>query len=539
LIYVDLSTSFAIAALLISLVLKYQNYETTKARQTAESELKRAEEASRAKGDFLSNMSHEIRTPMNAIIGMVTIGQRTDDPALKNRCLEQIHDASNHLLGIINDILDMSKIEANKLELSEVPFDIRKVIDTVTNVIAFRAAEVDQNIQVTVDERVPSLVIGDDQRLAQVITNLLSNAIKFSPDGASIELDVKRLDGAADGVSGAGSDGDGDDAGDGAGFVAGAAGAGDADNAAGAGDGATTATTAVATATRAVAATGAVAAADADHKSASDDEAADSCVLQVDVKDHGIGISDEQIPRLFHSFEQAESGTSRKYGGTGLGLAISKRIIEAMDGRIWVESELGSGSTFSFTVKMGVPGADVEEVADTQAVEAQVIGGVKLASESKATANRANLARPADKTSRQSAATVAEGEEVDFSAYRILVVEDIEVNREIVIALLEPTSIKIDEAYNGFEALEMFKADPKRYDLILMDVQMPEMDGYTATQRIRELDAVQGQTVPIIAMTANVFREDVERALEAGMNAHIGKPIDLDELLRLLQTYLR
>jgi signal transduction histidine kinase/CheY-like chemotaxis protein len=428
LVYVDICTSFVGAAVLISLVLKYQDRETTRARREAENELLRAEEASRAKGDFLSNMSHEIRTPMNAIIGMTTIGKRVSGPSEKDHYFEQINDASNHLLGIINDILDMSKIEANKLVLSELPFDLRKVISMVSNVTGFRAADVGQNIEVKVDERLPSLLIGDDQRLAQVITNLLANAVKFSPEGATILLDVVLLD-EADGV----------------------------------------------------------------------------CTLRVDVEDHGIGISDEQKSRLFKSFEQAEAGISRAYGGTGLGLAISKRIVEAMGGSIWLESELGRGSTFSFTVSL--------PIADDSTGEEQQQG------------ERAEELSEADF-------------DIDLSAYCILLVEDIEVNRTIVNALLEPTGVRIDEAQNGVEALAMFEDDPVRYDLILMDVQMPEMDGYTATRKIRALETPEAQAVPVIAMTANVFREDIEQALDAGMNAHIGKPIDLARLLDLLGCYL-
>jgi CheY-like chemotaxis protein len=361
---------------------------------------------------------------------MTTIGQRTSDAAVKDRCLSQIHDASNHLLGIINDILDMSKIEANKLVLSELPFDIRKTIGMVTNVIGFRAAEVNQNIEVSIDERIPALLIGDDQRLAQVITNLLSNAIKFSPKDTNINLRALLLE-----------------------------------------------------------------------------ENDELCTLQIDVIDTGIGISEEQMSRLFNSFEQAERGISRTYGGTGLGLAISKRIIEAMGGHIWATSALGEGSTFSITAHFRVASEDAADTADRQDARPQKVKSVD--------------------------------EDVDFSAYRILLVEDVEVNRTIVDALLEPTGVSIDEAKNGREALELFSADPTRYDLILMDVQMPEMDGYTATRRIRALDAPRAQSVPIIAMTANGFREDVEKALEAGMDAHIGKPLDLSELLGLMEAYLR
>jgi signal transduction histidine kinase/CheY-like chemotaxis protein len=472
LIYADISTSFIGAGVLISLVLKYQERETLSAKREAEDGLQRAREASRAKSDFLSNMSQEIRTPMNAIIGMTTIGQRSTEFEVKDRCLGQIHDASNHLLGIINDILDMSKIEANKLTLSEVAFDLRGTIDMVTSVINFRAAEVNQSIEIVTDERLPAILIGDDQRLAQVITNLLSNAIKFSPEGSVIGLNTQLLD-ETDGF----------------------------------------------------------------------------CTIQTDVSDHGIGISEEQMSRLFKSFEQAESGISRNYGGTGLGLAISKRIVEAMGGRIWVTSKLNEGSTFSFTVKLRVSQEDADETQDaTVARQTRSNEPPRSAVESTIRIN----AEVADGATRETTVDTSEQpagdtptakssfeEGVDFSAYHILLVEDVEVNRTIVEALLEPTEVNIDEARNGREALELFTANPARYDLILMDVQMPEMDGYTATRGIRALDVPAARTVPIIAMTANVFREDVEKALDAGMDAHIGKPIDLDELLKLMESFFR
>ncbi|MDR2586735.1 MAG: response regulator [Coriobacteriales bacterium] len=461
LIYSDIGTSFVGAGLLVSLVLKYQDHQTTRARKAAETELQRAEQASRAKGDFLSNMSHEIRTPMNAIIGMTTIGQRTSDSAVKDRCLAQIHDASNHLLGIINDILDMSKIEANKLTLAKLPFDLRKVIGMVTTVIGFRAAEAQQHIEATIDERIPPLLIGDDQRLAQVITNLLSNAIKFSPEQAIINLDVKLLE----------NDGS-------------------------------------------------------------------VCTVQIDVRDTGIGISEEQMARLFHSFEQAESGISRTYGGTGLGLAISKRIIEAMEGKIWVESELGTGSTFSFEVRMPIAEVGAEAVDEHDLLHDNgVLGDAASGLVGATGATGLGTGGPTE-GSAGNADAFGRVDDDDFSAYHILLAEDNEINRDIVIALLEPTRVNIDVAINGVKAVERFSADPARYDLILMDIQMPEMDGYTATQQIRALDIPQADTVPIIAMTANVFREDVDHALDAGMNAHIGKPIDYDELLRLLRRYL-
>jgi CheY-like chemotaxis protein len=225
------------------------------------------------------------------------------------------------------------------------------------------------------------------------------------------------------------------------------------------------------------------------------------CTLRIEVVDTGIGISDEQRARLFRSFEQAESGTSRKFGGTGLGLAISKRIVEAMGGEIWVESELGKGSSFIFTAKI----------------------------------RRGAMQTP---TLSEPGGEAAEPSADDFRGRRILLVDDIEINREIVLSLLEDVLPDIDCATNGAEALALYAGAPERYDLILMDLQMPEMDGYEAARRIRALSDERALSVPIIAMTANVFRDDIEKCLAAGMTDHIGKPLDIDELYQKLRDYL-
>ena len=233
-----------------------------------------AESSSMYKSSFLAKMSHEMRTPMNAIIGMTSIGRNSDDTEKKDYAFENIENASTHLLGVINDVLDMSKIEANKLELSNVSFNFEKLLSRVVNVISFNIHERKQEFSIHFDRDIPHFIVADDQRLAQVITNLLSNAAKFTPPGGSIRVNIKNL-GEKDGI----------------------------------------------------------------------------ITIQVDVSDTGIGISEEQQKHLFSSFEQAESGTSRKFGGTGLGLFISKRIVELMGGSIWINSELGKGSTFSFTIK--------------------------------------------------------------------------------------------------------------------------------------------------------------------------------------------
>ncbi|MDR2143180.1 MAG: transporter substrate-binding domain-containing protein, partial [Treponema sp.] len=244
--------------------------------QSLENALEQAKSASRAKSEFLANMSHEIRTPMNAIIGMTSIGRASGEMERKDYCLTKIKEASNHLLGIINDILDMSKIEANKFELSPAEFNFEKTLKQVVNVINFRVNEKQQRFSVHIDRSIPSVLTGDDQRLAQVITNLLGNAVKFTPEQGSVSLDARLVN-----------------------------------------------------------------------------EEKGLCTIQINVTDTGIGISGEQQKKLFNSFQQAESSTSRQFGGTGLGLAISRRIVEMMGGEIWIESAPGKGSTFAFTIKAG------------------------------------------------------------------------------------------------------------------------------------------------------------------------------------------
>jgi CheY-like chemotaxis protein len=359
---------------------------------------------------------------MNAIIGMTSIGKSSADIERKDYAFGKIEAASVHLLGVINDILDMSKIEAGKLELSNTNYDFEKMIRKVINVINFRVEEKRQDFTVHIDKNIPQTLFGDDQRLAQVITNLLSNAVKFTPDGGVIALNAELL-GEDDGVY----------------------------------------------------------------------------TLRIQVKDSGIGVTKEQQVRLFASFQQAENDTSRKFGGTGLGLAISKSIVEAMGGKIWIESGFGSGSAFSFTVQSRRGGET--EVESRGAPAAVYMDGI-------------------------------------FEGRHALLAEDVDINREIVTALLEETRLEFDCAGNGAEALQLFCDNPEKYDIILMDVQMPKMDGFEATRRIRAADAPRAKTIPIVAMTANVFKEDVDSCLAAGMNDHVGKPLNIDEVLTKLSVYL-
>ncbi len=388
----------------------------------------KSDEESKSKSTFLARMSHEMRTPMNAIIGMTQIAGNSSDPLRIRYCLGKINDASVHLLGVINDVLDMSKIEAGKLELINADFNLREMMAAVSNVVNYKIDEKSQQFSIHVAEEVPAYINSDKQLLSQVISNLLTNANKFTPIGGKIEVTVDLLQ-----VN------------------------------------------------------------------------QDKYVIQFSVKDSGIGISKEQQLRLFQSFEQADGSISRKYGGTGLGLVISKRIVEMMGGTIRLESEEDRGARFVVTVTAGK--------AVNHSVHEQ------------------------GRTSLEAETEMPVGE-FDFSGKHILLTEDVEINREIILSLLESTHAVIDCAKNGMEACEMFACNPEKYDLIFMDIHMPEMDGYEAVRKIRAMEHDKAKTVPIIAMTADVFRDDIEKMFKAGMNDHIGKPVELSEIIRKMRKYI-
>jgi signal transduction histidine kinase/DNA-binding response OmpR family regulator len=385
-----------------------------------------AEQANRAKSQFLANMSHEIRTPMNAIIGLSHHLRRSVRTPKQSEQLGKISDAAQHLLSIINDILDISKIEAGKLGLEQTDFKLSAVTAKVQGLLAEKAQAKGLRLSFSLAPRLDSFFIGDPLRLGQVLLNLVGNAVKFTEHG---EIQLRAYPVA---------------------------------------------------------------------------EERDVVLARFEVQDTGIGVALEDQARLFEAFEQADGSTTRKYGGTGLGLAISRRLAQMMGGEIGVRSELGKGSCFWFTARLGK--SQRPETAP-QALEAPA---------------RLPLEQ-AERCLRQR-----------HGGARLLLAEDNLINQEVALDLLRETGLVVDLAENGAEAVAM--AQRHSYDLILMDMQMPVLGGLEATRAIRGLPACQ--STPILAMTANVYDEDRLRCLEAGMNEHLGKPVDPEQLFDLLLKWL-
>ncbi len=377
--------------------------------------LKNHDLSAQAKSDFLARMSHEIRTPMNGIIGMTEIAlNSTQTEEQRIDCLKKIQSSSNYLLGLLNDILDMSKIESGKMKLVEAKFNLRKLIDGLKPLLESKMKEREiafiQNI-----ELMHTYFVGDELRINQVLANLLSNAVKYCNTGGSVTLTVRETE-------------------------------------------------------------------DVSGKSA----------LYFAVADEGVGIAKEKQTLIFQRFEQADESEKARKQGTGLGLAISSRIMHMMNSDIELESEPGKGSKFFFTILL--QNVDEQEEADEEVVDISALRGK-----------------------------------------RVLVVEDNELNMEIIHTLLEEDGMQIEEVYNGQQAVtRMEQTPPGYYDLILMDIMMPVMDGLEATRRIRQMEREDCHTLPIVAMSANAFDEDVKRSLASGMNGHLSKPVDMVKLRKML-----
>ena len=377
-----------------------------------------AETASLAKSDFLASMSHEIRTPMNAIVGIADLLAKTPLSEEQDKYVQIFRRAGDNLLNLINDILDLSKVEASQLELERTGFSLHDLLDKVREMVAGRASEKGLTLVCEIAPDVSTDRMGDPTRLRQVLLNLLGNAIKFTESG-KVALRVT---------------GDKDPQTPGA--------------------------------------------------------------LRFTISDTGIGIPGEKLGAVFERFTQADSSTTRRYGGSGLGLTISKRLVELMGGRIWVESGVGKGSVFSFAVPLEI------------------------------------WTRPA----RRAQVPIGAGPETALSALRVLLVEDSPDNRIITVAYLRDTPYQIEIAENGKVAYEMFIAS--RYDLVLMDRQMPVMDGLTATRAIRAWEQLNRRTpVPIIALTASALKGDQEECLAAGCTAYLSKPIKQEVLLQAIKEH--
>ncbi len=508
----------------------------------------KAEKATEIKSEFLANMSHEIRTPMNGIIGMAHLVLKTDLDLKQRNYINKIHSSANILLGIINDILDISKIEAGKMEIEKEKFDLFKVIKDVISLIKLKAEDKKLDVAIEYDPNLSSEFFGDALRINQILINLLSNAVKFTDHG-EVGLRVKK----------AGED-----------------------------------------------------------------------RVRFEVTDTGIGLTEDQTHKLFRSFSQADSSTSKKYGGTGLGLSISKKLVELMNGKIWVESRLGEGSVFKFEIEllenkdkiakysvfndkkvlivddsrtwldilsqlMSSFGVDIDTVlsgkeaievlekypheydlvlVDWNMPELKGIETCRILEEkldidlNKIILISANtlddikleignhqvnhyIHKPVnpqifynmieeiftgregkEETSVLKRGSSLEKEIKTLKGSNILLVEDNEINQEIIIDLLESSGINIDTANDGFEAVKKFEHNS--YELILMDIQMPVLDGYEATKEIRKTD----KEIPIIALTANAMKEDSEKTKQAGMNRHLNKPIEVEQLFLTLLEFI-
>ena len=515
-----------------------------------------AEETNKAKNAFLSNMSHEIRTPINAIIGLDSLALQDEGVSQKTRSyLEKINDSAHHLMNLINDILDMSRIESGRLVLRREEFPFRGMLEQINTLVMSQCAEKGLKYECRVIGGVSDYYIGDDMKLKQVLINILSNAIKFTEAPGSVTLTVERTA-----------------------------------------------------------------------------EFGDQSTMKFSIKDTGIGISPEFIPKLFEPFTQENGDKKNKYGSTGLGMAITKSIVELMNGKISVESQKGVGSEFTVVVTLknsdhsGTPAGTVKPrdmrvlIADNDSIAAghaklvlgdmgisadicstgrealrmlrmqhvkhnpynlvlidrrmNGVGGLETAARIRGLFDKealviimtamnwddivdqarvcgvdgfvskpvsaANVLSEFERIARKNnISLLKKTRRVELKGRHILMAEDVFINAEIMKQIMLQKEAQIDHAENGKKAVNMFAASkPGYYDAVLMDVRMPEMDGLEATAAIRALNRLDAKTVPIIAMTANVFDEDVQRSLQVGMNAHLSKPVEPEHLYSTLEELI-
>ena len=393
-----------------------------KIHQELEDAVRAAENASRAKTTFLNNISHDIRTPMNAIFGFTNIALKQDPKPEVKSCLDKIRNSSEHLLTLINDVLDISRIESGKTEFAPVPMDITSVTDTVLSIVHGFLADRNLAFHTSLPRPETPYVLADAIRIREVLVNILSNAVKFTEDGGSITFEASYHPGA-----------------------------------------------------------------DERHM-----------VVRYRVTDTGVGMSREFVQHIFDEFSQEENGARTHYKGTGLGMAITKRYVDLMGGIICVESEKGRGSSFTVTLPLELTDPVMVQAQEPPAADAQLSG------------------------------------------VRILLAEDNDLNAEIAMVQLEELGIQVTRAADGSEAVNLFSENPPdTFDMIIMDIMMPEMNGYEATKAIRGMTSrPDAGRIPIIAMTANAFAEDVQASFDAGMNGHLSKPIVMEEIVQAIARNL-
>jgi signal transduction histidine kinase/CheY-like chemotaxis protein len=407
------------------------NKELADNKVSLQEALAASQQASLAKTTFLNNMSHEIRTPLNSIIGFTALAeQHIDDRERVLGYIQNISTSGKHLLSLINDVLDVSRIESGRMVLRDEEFDFNGFLVQINTIIGGQCTNKGLTYSAQIIGTLCRAYFGDEMKLKEVLINILGNAVKYTPAGGTVCFSVEQT-AAFNGL----------------------------------------------------------------------------CTLRFVVKDTGIGMSEEFLPKLFDPFSQESDDSPNQYGSTGLGMAITRSIVQMMNGEVSVESRKGVGSTFTITVTLKDANKGTLMVDANQSDPGS--GGVE------------------DKST--------DGQPISLAGLRVLIAEDIEMNAELLGDILDLEDIEHEWAENGQVALEKFSESAENYyDAILMDIRMPVMDGLQATREIRALNRPDAETIPIIAMSANAFSEDVQKSLQAGMNAHLSKPVDPDQLFEAL-----